>query len=107
MSGYNIQDEEMVFEQLFFITTLTGKTITLDVEACDTIGSIKVQIQFKEGIPRDHQRLLFADQQLEDSRTLSFYNITALTLLLLTCSAGSLRGSSMRRFDYELWNLLS
>lgn len=33
-----------------FVKTLTGKTITLDVEPIDTINSIKTKIQDKEGI---------------------------------------------------------
>jgi ubiquitin len=71
-----------------FVKTLAGQPIAVDVEATDTIETVKAKIQDKDGIPTEQQRLIFGDLfTMEDGRTLSHYNIPDDTIYLIRMKA--------------------
>jgi len=58
-----------------FVKTLTGKTVSIEVEEGESIEDVKAKIAEKEGIPPEQQRLIFGGQQLQDAKTLDDYDV--------------------------------
>ena len=80
-----------------FVKTLTGKTITLEVEPGDSISAVKTKIQKKEGIPPANQQLTYQGKLLEnDNETLADHHVQKESTLhlKLRLSPGTVENST-------------
>ncbi|KAF8327884.1 ubiquitin-related domain-containing protein [Cantharellus anzutake] len=88
LSEYGIGDNSRLYLSLrlrggmqIFVKTITGRTITLEVESSDTVGQVKRKFWQKEGIHPDVQCLFFEGKVLEDEFTLSQYHVRNESML--------------------------
>lgn len=58
-----------------FVRTVSGRTLPLQVESGETVETVKQMLQERENVDVDHQRLVFAGKELDDSQTLESYNL--------------------------------
>ncbi len=76
-----------IFIHIFLCDKEIMKTIELYVESKDTILDIKKQINDKERIPIEQQKLLLDGKHLEDLKSISFYKIkNESNIFLIQCN---------------------
>ena len=95
-----------------FVKTLTGKTTEVFISTDATIFALKREIESELEWPAEQQRLIFADEQLENDKMVSDYSITNHSVLhiVLTLRTGAdslyyIDGSLLApRYDYDFTN---
>jgi ubiquitin len=106
IDDYNIGDDATLHLVLrlrggmqLFVKTLTGKTVSIEVEEGESIEDVKAKISEKEGIPPEQQRLIFGGQQLQDGKTIDDYNVgdDATLHLVLRLRGGNKMDSIVRK----------
>ena len=88
-----------------YVKTLTGKTITVRVQPYSYVLDIKQQINDKEGIPVEQQRIIFNGRQLEDGSTLKHYGITDGSILHLVLRLGGRCSTEQENMKLENLNM--
>ena len=71
------EEDEVVVEDGFtvFIKELTGRTYTLIIGADNTVEDLKTLLNNQSNIPVNQQRLIFSGKQMENDRTMDYYNV--------------------------------
>jgi hypothetical protein len=82
------------------VRLLSGRSLMLGVRGSDTISSVKGQIQEKEGIPLDMQRLVFGKKELEGGTILANGNIKKVRLVISSCKVSSNWNDSGKRLVF-------
>lgn len=75
------------FAMKIYVKNMAGQTLILDVAPSYSIEKVKGMIQMTAGIPVAAQHLILAGKVLENSRTLSDYNVQKDATLHVIVSA--------------------
>ncbi|CAK9007611.1 unnamed protein product [Durusdinium trenchii] len=77
-----------------FVRDIEGQTLTVQVDAEETVQSLKVRIEQSQGLHLDDQRLVFGGQSLENSLSLQSLGLTDESTVFLS---SELQGGGKKR----------